>query len=329
LSHRCHFCFPSPPPPEEIAYVEQPVVEFDDPVYAFAPPPPPPVFFLPPPEPEFIVLPPPLLPAALFVLPMPMFVAMPTYVQAPAYVAPPPNNIIFTNIHNTTVINNVINKTVVNNAAAAVAPNAASSTPGPGTADTAASVSSPPVGPTLPPSVAQKATLIQQQGSRGPSAPAIGPTPPVPGQGPQAKLPSLGNQQPGFPSNNLRPLPGAGGQPLPKPNFAPAATTPTQACALGDSRYLLHDRDTKYTASLLAIIESAHVKTLQLPTRSPNLNAYSERWVRSVREECLSKLILFGERSLRRAMSEYVVHYHKSSGEVQCPVVSSSHGNSL
>jgi putative transposase len=47
-----------------------------------------------------------------------------------------------------------------------------------------------------------------------------------------------------------------------------------------------------------------------LPARSPNLNAYSERWVRSVKEECLSKLILFGERSLRRALSEYVEHYH-------------------
>jgi putative transposase len=79
--------------------------------------------------------------------------------------------------------------------------------------------------------------------------------------------------------------------------------------ALRDSRYLLHDRDTKY-ASFLAIIESVHVKTLQLPARSRNLNAYSERWVRSAKEECLSKLILFGERSLRRAMSEYVAHYH-------------------
>src|SRR6201997_3190539 len=80
--------------------------------------------------------------------------------------------------------------------------------------------------------------------------------------------------------------------------------------ALGDIRYLLHDRDTKYTASFLAIIESVHVKTLPLPARSPNLNAYSERWVRSAKEECLSKLILFGERSLRRAMREYVAHYH-------------------
>ena len=80
--------------------------------------------------------------------------------------------------------------------------------------------------------------------------------------------------------------------------------------ALGDSRYLLHDRDTKYTASFLAIIKSGHVKPLRMPARSPNLNAYSERWVRSVKEECLSKFVLFGERSLRRAMREYLVHYH-------------------
>src|SRR3981189_1084642 len=51
------------------------------------------------------------------------------------------------------------------------------------------------------------------------------------------------------------------------------------------------------------------VKTLPLPARSPNLNAYAERWVRSVKEECLSKIIVFGERSLRRALSEYVAHY--------------------
>ena len=44
--------------------------------------------------------------------------------------------------------------------------------------------------------------------------------------------------------------------------------------------------------------------------RSPNLNAYAGRWVRSVKEECLSKMILFGERSLRRALREYVDHFH-------------------
>jgi transposase InsO family protein len=80
--------------------------------------------------------------------------------------------------------------------------------------------------------------------------------------------------------------------------------------ALQGCRYLLHDRDTKYTRSFRAIIESGQVKTLAIPARSPNLNAYAERWVRSVKDECLSRLILFGERSLRRALTEYVAHFH-------------------
>jgi hypothetical protein len=80
--------------------------------------------------------------------------------------------------------------------------------------------------------------------------------------------------------------------------------------ALLDCRYLLHDRDTKYTRSFRAIIASGQVEPLMLPARSPNLNAYAERWVRSVKEECLSKVVLFGERSLRRALIEYVEHFH-------------------
>jgi Integrase core domain len=80
--------------------------------------------------------------------------------------------------------------------------------------------------------------------------------------------------------------------------------------ALRDCRYLLHDRDTKYAQSFRAIIASGQVEPLVLPARSPNLNAYAERWVRSVKDECLSKVILFGERSLRRALNEYVDHYH-------------------
>src|ERR1700732_3661960 len=80
--------------------------------------------------------------------------------------------------------------------------------------------------------------------------------------------------------------------------------------ALQGCRYLLHDRDTKYTRSFRAIIDSSQVKTLAIPARSPNLNAYAERWVRSVKEECLSKLILFGECSLRRVLTEYVAHFH-------------------
>ena len=84
-----------------------------------------------------------------------------------------------------------------------------------------------------------------------------------------------------------------------------------QGCGiLRDCRYLLHDRDTKYTRSFRAIIASGQVEPLALPARCPNLNAYAERWVRSVKEECLSKVILLGERSLRRALNEYVEHYH-------------------
>ena len=79
---------------------------------------------------------------------------------------------------------------------------------------------------------------------------------------------------------------------------------------LGNCRYLIHDRDTKYCQSFREIIESGDVKPLRLPARSPNLNAFSERWVKSVKEECLSKLILFGEASLRHTLKEYLVHYH-------------------
>jgi len=75
-------------------------------------------------------------------------------------------------------------------------------------------------------------------------------------------------------------------------------------------QYLLHDRDAKFTQSFRLIIESGGVTPVRLPARSPNLNAYAERWVKSVKDECLSKLILFGEASLRRALREYVAHYH-------------------
>ena len=75
-------------------------------------------------------------------------------------------------------------------------------------------------------------------------------------------------------------------------------------------RYLIHDRDTKFTDSFRAIIKSGHVEPLKLPARSPNFNAYAERWVKSVKEEALSKLILLGEASLRRVLSEYLVHFH-------------------
>ena len=79
---------------------------------------------------------------------------------------------------------------------------------------------------------------------------------------------------------------------------------------LNGCRHLLHDRDTKFSAAFCAILRSAGVEPLALPPRSPNPNAHLERWNRSVKEECLSKLILFGEASLRHALSNDVRHYH-------------------
>ena len=76
-------------------------------------------------------------------------------------------------------------------------------------------------------------------------------------------------------------------------------------------RYVLHDRDTKFCAEFRETLAAGGVKCLRLPPRSPNLNAFAERWVRSVKEECLSRLILFGERSLRRALTQFQEHYHE------------------
>jgi len=79
---------------------------------------------------------------------------------------------------------------------------------------------------------------------------------------------------------------------------------------LSAGQYLIHDRDGKYCPAFQRIIEDAGIKRVPLPARSPNLNAYAERWVRSVKEECLSRLILFGEASLRHALTQYVAHFH-------------------
>jgi putative transposase len=79
---------------------------------------------------------------------------------------------------------------------------------------------------------------------------------------------------------------------------------------LSPGQYLIHDRDTKFCGAFQQIIDDAGVERVVLPPRSPNLNAYAERWVRSVKEECLSRLILFGEASLHHALTQYVAHFH-------------------
>jgi transposase InsO family protein len=58
-------------------------------------------------------------------------------------------------------------------------------------------------------------------------------------------------------------------------------------------------------------LTDAGVEVVRLPYRSPNVNAYAERFVRSIKDECLNRMIFFGERSLRKATREYTAHYHR------------------
>jgi transposase InsO family protein len=79
------------------------------------------------------------------------------------------------------------------------------------------------------------------------------------------------------------------------------------------SRYVIHDQDGKFCPAFKKIIDDAGVNRVPLPPRSPHLNGFTERWVKSVKEEALSRMILFGERSLWHVLNEYVAHYHEVS----------------
>ena len=76
-------------------------------------------------------------------------------------------------------------------------------------------------------------------------------------------------------------------------------------------RALICDRDMKWTDGFRRLIEDAGVRIVQTPIQAPNANAYAERFVRSIREECLDRVILFGERRLRHVIDEFVAHYHR------------------
>jgi transposase InsO family protein len=101
---------------------------------------------------------------------------------------------------------------------------------------------------------------------------------------------------------------------------------------LSRGRYLIHDRDGKFCSAFQQMIDGAGVTRVPLPPRSPNLNAYAERWVRSVKDECLSRLILFGEQALCHTLTEYVDHYHRERNHqgkgnvLLCPLISQSDG---
>jgi len=75
-------------------------------------------------------------------------------------------------------------------------------------------------------------------------------------------------------------------------------------------RYLIHDRDPLYTREFLSMLGEQGIESVKLPPRSPNLNAYAERFVHTIKEGCLEQMILFGEDALRNAVSQFVAHYH-------------------
>ena len=104
---------------------------------------------------------------------------------------------------------------------------------------------------------------------------------------------------------------------------------------LNGHRFVICDRDSCFTAQFRGILEAAGVEVIRTPRQAPNCNAHAERFVLSIKSECLDRMILFGESSLRRAVAEYVEHYHaerahqglgneriqraaRAAGEVRC-----------
>jgi len=79
---------------------------------------------------------------------------------------------------------------------------------------------------------------------------------------------------------------------------------------LRGKKYLLMDRDTKFPEAFRTILEQAGIEAVRLPARSPNLNPNLERFMRSVKEESLERMIFFGEKSLQVAIAEFSSHFH-------------------
>ena len=79
---------------------------------------------------------------------------------------------------------------------------------------------------------------------------------------------------------------------------------------LMDKRYLIHDRDTKFTPAFAGLLKDSGLVPIVLPPRSPNLNAHCERFVRSIKEEALDRMVMLGEPALSYVVHQYVAHYH-------------------
>jgi putative transposase len=93
-------------------------------------------------------------------------------------------------------------------------------------------------------------------------------------------------------------------------------------------RFLLHDRDAKFTSPFNRVFEAEGIEIIKTPYRAPRANAYAERWIRSAREECLGRVLIVGEDHLRRVLLEYAQYYNRARPhqgiKQQCPIPTES-----
>ena len=89
-------------------------------------------------------------------------------------------------------------------------------------------------------------------------------------------------------------------------------------------RFLIHDRDTKFPAAFDTVFRAEEVTIIRTPVQAPNANAFAERWIRSVRAECLDKVLILGEGHLYRVLTAYVDYFNHARPhqgiDQRCPV---------